>query len=92
MDNQERVSLVMLESAMMHLQKANKRLTIITICSLVCMMLMVCFLAYLFTGFEINTEDVLIDSDYGNANYIGNDGDIINGESTCEENNDQEEK
>ena len=86
------VSLVMLESAMMHLQKANKRLATITIVALVIMGLMFGFFIYLFSTFEITTEDVVVDSDIGNANYIGNDGDIINGSGTCEEDNDKEQK
>jgi hypothetical protein len=35
---------------------------------------------------EVYTEEVLVDSaDGGNANYIGNDGDIINGEDSSSE-------
>lgn len=86
------VSLIMLESAMMHLQQANKRLARITICALVLMTLMFGFFVYLFTAFEITTEDVVIDSSNGNAGYIGNDGEIINGSGNSEEADDQEEK
>lgn len=50
------VSLIMLESAMMHFQQANKRLARITICALVLMTLMFGFFVYLFTAFEITAE------------------------------------
>ena len=86
------ISLITLESAMMHLQETNKRMARITICALILMGLMFGFFVYLFTSFEITTEDIVVDSDNGNANYIGNDGDIINGSGTCEEDNNQEQK
>ncbi len=86
------ISLVMLESAMMHLQKANKRLACITLVALIVMSFMFGFFVYVFTSFEITTEDVVLDSGNGNANYIGNDGEIINGSDPREENDNQEEK
>lgn len=70
---------VAFESVLMHFQKVNKRLTIITITALVLMGLMFGAFIYLFTGFEVSTEAVTIDSHQGTANYIGNDGDITNG-------------
>lgn len=76
----EKILLATFESALMHLQKANKRLTIITVTALVLMGLMFGCFIYLFTGFEFTTESVTIDSHEGTANYIGNDGDITNGE------------
>ena len=86
------ISLAVLESCVMHLQQTNKRLAKITIVALVLMAIMFGFFVYLFTSFEITTEDVLVDSDYGNANYIGNDGEIVNGSGTCTEDNNKEEK
>lgn len=86
------VSLIMLESAMMHLQQANKRLARITICALVLMALMFGFFVYLFTAFEVTTEDVSVDSGSGNANYIGNDGEIVNGIDNGQETDNQEER
>ena len=85
----QHISLVMLESALMHLQETNKRLAKITICALILMGLMFGFFVYILTNFEVSTEDVVLDSTNGDANYIGNDGDIINGSDTSEENNDQ---
>ena len=92
MEDHNNISLVMLESAMMHLQQTNKRLARITICALVLMMFMFGFFVYLFTAFEITTEDIVIDSSNGNANYIGNDGDIVNGDDNSQEENDQKER
>ena len=86
------ISLVTLESAMMHLQETNKRLARITIVALILMGLMFGFFVYVLTNFEVTTEDVVVDSSNGNANYIGNDGDIVNGSGTCEEDNNKEEK
>lgn len=35
----------------------------------------------------VTTEEIIVDAeDDGIANYIGNDGDIINGEDSCKEN------
>lgn len=73
------VSLAVFESALMHLQKANKRLTIIVVIALLLMGCMFGTFIYFFTNFEVSTETVTIDSHQGTANYIGNDGDITNG-------------
>lgn len=82
------------ESAMMHLQKANKRLTIITIISLILTGAMFCTFMYFLTSYEITAEQITVDSTDGPANYIGNDnnGDINNGFSDSEEDNDKAEK
>ena len=90
--DESNISLVMLESAMMHLQQVNKRLARITICALVLSAIMFGFFVYLFTSFEITTEDVVVDSNQGNANYIGNDGEIINGNGNSQEEDIQEER
>ena len=86
------ISLIALESAMMHLQTVNKRLAIITVIALIFMASMFGFFVYVLTNFEITTEDVVVDSDYGNANYIGNDGDIVNESGTSQEVNDKEKE
>lgn len=83
------ISLVTLESAMMHLQETNKRLARITVCALILMALMFGFFVYLFTSFEVTTEDITIDSAHSTANYIGNDGDIVNGSDNSEKDHDQ---
>lgn len=41
---------------------------------------------WVWNSYEYSTEEILVDSyDGGNANYIGNDGDIINGEDSSTE-------
>lgn len=67
------------ESAIMHLQKANARLVKLNAIAWLIVGLMVGLLAYVVFGFNVSTESVAIDSHQGTANYIGNDGDIING-------------
>lgn len=48
---------------------------------------------YVWNQYEYVDEDVTVDSrDGGNANYIGDDGDIINGISNGKEKKTQEEK
>ena len=86
------VSFVTLESAMMHLQETNKRLARITVLALLLMSFMFGFFVYFLCSFEISTEDVVVDSNNGNANYIGNDGDIVNESGTSEEDNNKKEK
>ena len=73
------VSLATLESALSHAQEINHRMAIVTIIALLVMGLMFASLLYFLTGFEVSTEAVTIDSHQGTANYVGNDGDIING-------------
>lgn len=86
------ISLIMLESTMMHMQQINKRMARITVLAICLALFMFGFFVYLFTAFEITTEDVAIDSGNGNASYIGNDGDIINGNDNSQEKDNQEEK
>jgi len=68
-----------MESAMMHLQKANERLVRLNIIAWLIVGIMVGLVAYALFGFDISSESVAIDSHQGTANFIGNDGDIING-------------
>lgn len=86
------IPLAALESAMLHLQETNKRLARLTVLALVAMLVMFGAVIYFFTAFEVTTEDVVVDSDQGNANYIGNDGSIVNESGQSEEDNDKEEK
>lgn len=37
----------------------------------------------LFSGYDIESSDVMVDGHEGNANYIGNNGEINNGEDYC---------
>jgi hypothetical protein len=40
--------------------------------------------------YSSTTEEIIVDAEDGNANYIGQDGNIYNGENNSEENNSQE--
>ena len=68
-----------MESALMHLQKANVRLVKLNLVAWLIVGIMVGLFAYVVFGFNISSESVTIDSHQGTANYIGNDGDITNG-------------
>ena len=92
MDEFEKVSIGTMESALQHLQETNKRLAMITALALIIAGVMFCSLMYFLTNYEIVTQDVTIDSHEGTANYIGNDGDIINGSDQGENNNSAEEE
>ena len=80
MDEKTSVSLAALDSALTHLQEANKRLArILTVC-LVALIFIFGTVLYFLMNYEVVTTDVQIDSKDGaaNYNYIGNDGDITN--------------
>ena len=81
MDEQAKVSIAVLDSALTHLQEANKRLARLLALSLIFSAVLLCGLLYFLTNYEIVTTDVIVDSTDGAAsyNYIGNDGDINNG-------------
>ena len=81
MDEQARVSIAVLDSALTHLQEANKRLARLLALALVIVAGLLCGILYFLMNYEIVMSDVSIDSHEGpaNYNYIGNDGDIDNG-------------
>jgi len=85
--DEKSVSILTMESAMMHLQEANRRLARITMIALTLMFVMFGCFMYFLTNYEISTEEVTVDSKSGPANYIGNDGEINNGVSESEEDN-----
>ena len=80
MDEKTSVSLAALDSALTHMQEANKRLARILTVALVAIILIFGTVLYFLMNYEVVTTDVQIDSKDGNANYnyIGNDGDIDN--------------
>lgn len=81
MDEKTSVSIAALDSALTHLQEANKRLARLFTLSLVVNILLFGAVLYFLMNYEIISQDVKIDSKDGTANYnyIGNDGDIDNG-------------
>lgn len=83
------VPYIVYEGAMARNERHIKRLVIALVITII--MIVVSNLAWLYVwnSYEYVGElsEVSVDSkDGGNANYIGNDGDIINGDSTSEEN------
>lgn len=81
MDEQARVSIAVLDSALTHLQEANRRLARLLAMALILIACLLGGLLYFLTNYEVVMSDVSIDSHEGpaNYNYIGNDGDIDNG-------------
>lgn len=78
-EEQARVSIAVLDSALTHLQEANKRLARLLALSLIITAALLCGVLYFVTNYEITSSDVHLDAYDGPANYIGNDGDINNG-------------
>lgn len=83
------ISYAAYESAMMHMQKINKRLTILIGIVLVFAIMVLASVVYFLSTYEITTESVDLDSQNGAVNYIGNDnnGEINNAESRSQEDN-----
>lgn len=81
MYEQAKVSIAVLDSALTHLQEANKRLARLLALALIIVAGLLGGVLYFITNYEIVMSDVSIDSHEGPAsyNYIGNDGDIDNG-------------
>lgn len=79
MDEQAKVSIAVLDSALTHLQEANKRLARLLALSLIILAALISGVLYFLTNYEIVSTDVHLDAYDGPANYIGNDGDINNG-------------
>lgn len=80
MDEHAKVSVAALDSALTHLQEANKRLARLLALSLIITAGVIIGTLYVLMNYELITTDVTIDSENGAAsyNYIGNDGDITN--------------
>ena len=89
MEDRTNVSLAALDSALTHMQEANRRLGRLLMGALVVIAIMFCALMYFLMNYEIVATDVTLDSHEGpaNYNYIGNDGDIDNGSSEGTDNN-----
>ena len=81
MEEKESVSLAALESALTHMQEANKRLSRLLAFALIIIAVIFAGILYFAMNYEIIATTVDISSQDGpaNYNYIGNDGDIDNG-------------
>ena len=83
------VPYVVHESAMARVERQSKRLTAIIIVLIVLLVFSnIGWLIYE-SQFEniVSTEGIVVDAEDGIANYIGNDGDIYNGENHSKKNN-----
>lgn len=78
-EEQAKVSIAVLDSALTHLQETNRRLAILLALALIILAVVFGGILYFLTQFEVSTSDVHLDAYDGPANYIGNDGDIDNG-------------
>ena len=79
MDDHAKVSIAVLDSALTHLQEANKRLARLLALALIILAVVLCGVLYFLTNYEITSSSVNLDAYDGPASYIGNDGDIDNG-------------
>lgn len=90
-DKVKDVPYIVFESAMAREERHCKRLTIALVIAVIAMLLSNLAWLWVWNSYEFVGEDssqyesVAIDSDGGNANYIGNDGDISNGTNSNEE-------
>lgn len=81
MDDNAKVSIAALDSALTHLQEANKRLARLLALSLIILAAVLSGVLYFLMNYEIISSTIDLDAHDGaaNYNYIGNDGDIENG-------------
>lgn len=81
------VPYIVYESSMARAERHIKRLVIALIVAIVMIAATNVVWLYVWNSYEYVGEmsDVTVDSDGGDANYIGNDGDIINGEDKSED-------
>lgn len=74
------VPYVVHESAMARSERGKKRLLILLFISWISILLVIGLFTYESLQYDYSNEEIIVDSeDGGNANYIGNDGDIVNG-------------
>ena len=80
----ESVPYIVHESSMARMERQIKRLWIALIASVVLLFSSSAIFTWAWMQYDYSSEEVIVDvnsDDGGNANYIGNDGDIVNGES-----------
>ena len=80
----ENVPYIVHETDMARNERNVKRMIIAIIMAIVLLFASNALWLLAWTSYDYSSEEVIIDSqDGGNANYIGNDGDIVNGEDSC---------
>lgn len=78
-DKMESIPFAAHESIMARMERANKRMALALIIAIVLMFASNAAWLYAWFQYDYSTEAVFVDSqDSGNANYIGEDGDIFN--------------
>ena len=80
----ESVPYIVHESSMARMERQIKRMWIALIVSVVLLFASSAIFTWTWMQYDYSSEEVIVDvnsDDGGNANYIGNDGDIVNGES-----------
>ena len=83
----ENVPYIVHETAMARNERNVKRMIVAVITAIALLFASNALWLYAWMQYDYSSEEVIIDSqDGGNANYIGNDGDIINGENSSKEN------
>ena len=75
---------IVFESSMARAERQTKRLTIALVITVILMIASNLAWLYMWNSYEYVGESSISVEGEGNANYIGNDGDITNGESNSE--------
>lgn len=78
----ENVPYIVHESSMARMERHIKRLWIALIVAIVLLFTSSAIFTYAWLQYDYSSEEIVVEQDAqdgGNANYIGNDGDIVNG-------------
>ena len=79
----ENVPYIVHEAAMARNERNVKRMIVALVAAIALLFASNALWLLAWTSYDYSSEEVIIDSqDGGNANYIGNDGDIVNGEDS----------
>ncbi len=86
-EQRECIPFVVFESSMARQERTIKRLIIALIILIALTFTSNALWLMVWSSYDYTSEEVSVDGTDGIANYIGNDGDINNGESDSKENN-----
>ena len=78
----ENVPYIVHESAMARMERQIKRMWIALIVAIVFIFASIATFTYAWLQYDYSSEEIVVEQDAqdgGNANYVGNDGDIVNG-------------
>lgn len=92
MKEQITIPYIVFESTMARAERQQKRLVIALILAVVMIVASNLAWLYVWNSYEYVGESSVSVEGEGNANYIGNDGDITNGENNSQENEIPQEK